>query len=173
MVVLSLLMCMGICSEIKADIKKDPVTKELYRKIYKPFEEYVFDRRKIINLRKTPIIGDALVEAGARAAGYDDFAVQCIPYMYPLFDRQDNDLKNVLGILESAECIDHANLILNKYREKPGDLNLIVRITHEEGKRLEQEKIKKTGKAASTQEKDVFIAIGLLVRYLIKNKHLE
>jgi len=168
MVVLSVLICMNICG-----IQNGPVTKELYRKHYKPFEEYVLEKRTMVNMRKIPLIGEGLVKEVARATGYDDFAVQCIPFMYSLCDRPENDLKNVLRTIESDECIGHANLILRKYREKPGDLNRIVRVTHEEGKRLEQEKMKKSGQAASTQEKDTFIAIGLLVRYLVKNKYLE
>ena len=102
-----------------------------------------------------------------------DFAIQNIPSLYSLFDRSENDIKNILHYIESDECMDHANAIFRKCREKPGDLNWVIRVTHEEGRRLEQEKIKKTGQAASTQEKDIFITIGFLVRYLIKNKCLE
>jgi hypothetical protein len=61
-------------------------------------------------------------------------------------------------------------MLLDKCREKPGDLNYVVRVTYVEGQRLEQEKIKQLKQVASPEEKDTFVAIGFLVRYVVKNK---
>lgn len=153
---------------------KDDITKELYRQHYKPFEASVFKKRTMINLgRSIPFGSNFVIEKNARAEGYDDFAIARIPDIYPLLDRSDDNLKNLLRSLESDVCIGYANVLLKRSREKPGDLNWIVRVTHDEGNRLEQEKIKKTGQKASQQEKDTFIAIGFFLRYLVKNKHVQ
>src|SRR5207302_8470197 len=100
---LCVVMCMDICSQTKEGLQKGVVTKDLYREHYQPFEAYIFDKRTMINLRRTPWVGDALVEAGARATGYDDFAIQNIPSLYSLFDRSENDIKNILHYIESDE----------------------------------------------------------------------
>jgi hypothetical protein len=161
---------MNICSYAKEDGKRDAINKEFYFNHYQSFEKYIFGKRKEVNLRKIPGVGVSLVKAGARASGYDDFAIQFLPLSYSLFDRDEDDFKEILQNIGSDKCIDSVNVLLERCREKPGDLNWIVRVTYQEGKRLEEEKLKKTGRAATDQEKDTFVAIGFLVRYLIKNK---
>lgn len=148
------------------------ITKEIYRQHYNKFEASIFDKRVMIGIRRTPIIGEKLVQNGARALGYDDLAVKCMPLTYPFFDRDEEDIKNILKNIESDQCINHINILLEKCNAKPGNLNWAMKVTHEEGKRLEQEKINRTGKAASALEKDTFTAIGFFVRYLIENKCL-
>ena len=156
---------MNVCSFGQARI-----TKELYRQHYKPFEAYIFDKRSQVLLRKIPIIGEDIVKSGAIASGYDDFAIQRIPESYSFFDRDEQDIKKILHNIESDKCLQHANMLLDKCREKPGDLNYVVRVTYVEGQRLEQEKIKQLKQVASPEEKDTFVAIGFLVRYVVKNK---
>ena len=156
-----------ICANVGGQVR---ITKEFYRQHYKPFEAYIFDKRSQVLIRKIPIIGEDIVKSGAKFSGYDDFAIKCIPESYSFFDRDENDIKNILYKIESDQCMQHVNMLLDKCREKPGDLNWVVRMTYQEGQRLEQEKIKQSQQSASQEEKDTFIAIGFWVRYVVKNK---
>lgn len=161
-------MSMNIFLYAQGNVKKDTINKEFFSHHYQPFEKYIFKKRRDVNIIKH--FGNDIVAEIAKIDGYDDFAVQCIPLSYSLFNRKGNDLSQILRSIGSDEYLHHVNILFEKCREKPGDLNWIVRVTYEEGKRLEQEKIKETGQAASAQEKDTFVAIGLLLRYMIKNK---
>lgn len=149
------------------------INKDVYRQHYKPFEAYVFEKRTLVEPRKIPFIGQSIVSAGAGAYGYDAFAIPLIPLAYPLFDRKEDDIKRILGKIESDACIDLVNKLLVKCSQKPADmsdLNWAIRVTYAEGKRLEQEKLQKSGQAASPEEKDTYMAVSFLVRYLVKNK---
>ena len=163
-----IMMSMNLCSYAKEDGKRDGINKEFYFEHYQSFEKYILGKRKEVNLRK--VVGDSLVKTGARISGYDEFAIQFLPLSYSLFDRDEDDFKKILQNIGSDKCIDSVNVLLERCREKPGDLNWIVRVTYQEGKRLEEKKLKETGQVASKEEKDTFVAIGFLVRYLIKNK---
>lgn len=163
-IVLFVVMSMNIFVCAQGNIERNRIDKKFFLHHYKPFEKYIF--KKQIEVKISRKLGKEI----AMLDGYDNFAVQCIPLSYSLFDRKDDDLKQILHGIESDEYLHHVNVLLERCREKPGDLNWIVRVTYEEGKRLEQEKIKETGQAASAQEKDTFVAIGLLLRYMIKNK---
>jgi hypothetical protein len=146
-------------------------TKEFYfKRDYVSFEEYIFEKKNLVNLRHNKFVGEKGVKRGAKMFGYDDFAIQRIPLSYSLFDRSDDDIKKILNSLGSDECIYYINILIEKTKQAAGDLNLVMRIVHDEGERLKKERIDATGYAPSQLEEDTFIAAGLLIRYLIKNK---
>ena len=145
-------------------------TKEFYLRDYPSFKKYIDKEKKLVNLRHNPFFGEDSVKNGAKMLGYDDLNIQRIPLLYPLFNRSDEEIKKILDDFKSDEYICHINVLIEKCRKASGDLNVIMHIVHDEGERLKQERIVQTGKTPSQLEEDTFVAAGLLVRYLFKNK---
>ena len=160
------LVSMNVCSYVSEDIKKIRVTKEIYHQLYNSFEQYIFKNRSELWWgRKTHT-----VLIGAKILGYNEFTIKCIPLSYSFFDRDLTNIKNILRSLVLDEYIYYINVLLEKCNEKPGDLNWLARVSHEEGKRFEQEKIRRIGRPGSALVTDTFVAAGLFVRYWVEKR---
>ena len=161
---------LGYASENPHNLQK---IKELYKEHYSSFEQSVLDEQWWINKAKNRLIGDFLVKQGAASKGYDEFVTDiCIPAAYPLFDRKPEDVKKKLQEIGSDDrtMVYIANLI-NKCSPHSHDINLVARITYDEGKKLELEKIK-NGHVASQEEKNTWTGIGLFVKYIVVDKKI-
>jgi hypothetical protein len=149
--------------------KKYTIDQKFFFQHYPSFKNSVFEKIAMVNIGR--LLGKGVIKKVAERDGYDPFAIECIHHLYPLCDRPKAEVADILySIGTNQENLQHVNMLFEKCGEKPGDLNWIVRVTHDEGNRLEQEKIKRTGHVASAREKDTFVAIGLFLRYVIKNK---
>lgn len=157
---------LNVYSYANRDIKRIRVTKEIYNNHYKNFEKYIFHNRSELWWgRKT-----RTVTFGAKVLGYNDFTIKCIPLSYSFFDRNPQSIQQILRSLVADECLYHINVLLEKCSEKPGDLDWVARVTYEEGRRLEQEEMRITGRSVSVLTTDTFVAVGLFVRYCVEKK---
>lgn len=163
----SSLLCVNLYARASEEVRVIRITQEVYDQHYNSFEKYVFNlQSKLWWGRKT-----CTVSTGAKVQGYDEFVIEkCIPASYPLFDRNKEDIKNILKIVGSQENIIHIDALLDKCSEKPQDINFIAHTTYKEGKRLEQ-LMMQGGRTVSIEDKDTFVAAGLFVRYWIENKN--
>ena len=158
------LMFLNVYSYATAHVKRFSITKEIYNKHYKSFENYIIKQRSDLWWgRKTHT-----VLMGAKILGYDDFTIKCIPLSYSFFDRDVATIRYILQSIGVDEYIYYINVLLDKCSERPGDFNWIARVTYEESKLFEQEEMKKTGHSISVLMRDTLVAAGLFVRYCTK-----
>jgi hypothetical protein len=160
-------LLLNFCCYTSEEIRIIRVPKEVYYNHNDSFEKYVFGLQSKLQLGRTT----GTVEWGAWAQGYDKFVIStCIPASYPLFEREENDIKRLIKNVGSDDNLPHVNLLLDKCSKRAQDKNFIARTTYEEGKRLEQER-EKQGLKVSEEDKDMFVVAGLFVRYWLEHKH--
>lgn len=126
------------------------------------------------------------IEIGAIAQGCDDFSLKCIPVADDFFlNLSDSDIRLMIKTLP-VRYLHYINRLIEKCSSKPGDMNWISRVSHEEhiktislpaGVNKEEliedpTKYKKIidQKMVDVKERHLLIAAGLFARYWCENK---
>jgi phosphohistidine swiveling domain-containing protein len=156
--------------------------KTLYSRHYFSFEKYVLSMRDQVWWgRKT-----RTVEIGARAWGCNDFAMKCIDFVYPFFDRNEKYIVETLKSIGRKEYQHIMETLVVRCSERPGDLNWVAQVSHEEHVNhitlpsgVEREWLKREPREykkivdqnkVSVAECHALIATGLFARYLVEKK---
>jgi phosphohistidine swiveling domain-containing protein len=126
------------------------------------------------------------IEIGAAAQGCDDFSIKCIPVADDFFlNLSEAEIRSMVKLLPS-KYLDYINTLIERCSSKPGDMNWISRVSHEEHIRMislpadvnKEELIKDPAmykkiidqKKVDEKERYLLIAAGLFARYWCENK---
>jgi hypothetical protein len=121
------------------------ITQEIINKAFDTFVKKVFDDRWYV--RKTP---DWVIKWKASGLGYDsDLAQDCIPLIYPFFNKDDKKVNRYLQRFQNNPNLDYINEVITRYQnEQPANKNSFARILHEE-------KVKRTTLPADVNKEEL------------------
>lgn len=162
--------------------EKQYVTQEMFNQHYSCFiADIVSTKNKYWWGKKTRTI-----EIGAAAQGCDEFSIKCIPVADDFFSNlSESEIRLMVKLLPS-KYLHYINTLINRCNSKPGDMNWISRVSHEEHIRKislpadinkeelieDPTKYKKIidQKMVDMRERHFLIAAGLFARYWCEKK---
>jgi phosphohistidine swiveling domain-containing protein len=159
------------------------INKKIYNEHFDRFKKFILGEKSQFSWTKK-WFGMKAVKAGARSiGGCDDFSVECIGIGEGFFDKTDAEVIAILkNIGESDQCMEYIDMLIDKCSKKPGDLNWVARVSHEEHvKSIEipsdirkedliahPKEYKKIQHKVDKKECEKLIGSGLVARYWIK-----
>lgn len=175
----------GTVAQNKQEYKTKRITKDVYLSHFNQFKKFALGVQSKYKWGKW----FGALEAGARATGRDDFAIDCIPIGDVLLDSDEKHFENVLKRIGIEQYVQYMDLLIDKCTKKPGNItetNWIARVSHKEHVKavandipadVDKEKLmehpkeyKKIENKVNKDEREARIAAGLFALYWMENK---